>query len=50
MPFLTVAGADFVTANYAAGKWELWIAQLDRASVAAKQARLWPDELPEPTA
>ena len=31
-------------------KWKLRIAQLDRAGVAAKQARLWPDELPEPTA
>jgi hypothetical protein len=28
-------------------KWKLRIAQLDRAGVAAKQARLWPDELPE---
>jgi hypothetical protein len=31
-------------------KWRLRIAQLDRVGVAAKQARLWSDELPEATA
>jgi hypothetical protein len=28
-------------------KWKLRIAELDHAGIAAKQARLWSDELPE---